>query len=267
MNNLKQMGLATHNMNDQNGVLPCQIGPYPNLNSTYGPTPPGPNGAFTTASFEYWLLPFIEQSAAYNTLPFTNGAQYNSSWWAIYPIKTYVAPDDPRAPANGLVDSGSPRYGSSYAPNEYVFSGGNNSPKPFWSYGASWGVSPTAAIPKSFPDGTSNTIIFSTRYMVCGPTTNQVTYTWGEECQGCGGCSRIGNGAQGTAMGFYSTALPQWKPTPANCQGCLLQGLQSNGIEVCMGDGSTRLVSSGVSANSWLYAVLPNDNMTFDSTW
>ena len=186
-------------------------------------------------------------------------------------LSTPSRPTSPRttlsAPANGLVDSGSPRYGSSYAPNEYVFSGGNNSPEPFWSYGASWGVSPTAAIPKSFPDGTSNTIIFSTRYMVCGPTTNQVTYTWGEECQGCGGCSRIGNGAQGTAMGFYSTALPQWKPTPANCQGCLLQGLQSNGIEVCMGDGSTRLVSSGVSANSWLYAVLPNDNMTFDSTW
>src|ERR1700676_4699697 len=54
-NNLKQMGLACHNANDTMGLLPPQVGWYPNWNS----------GGFGTLFFH--LLPFIEQKNLYQT--------------------------------------------------------------------------------------------------------------------------------------------------------------------------------------------------------
>jgi len=55
-----------------------------------------------------------------------------------------------------------PRYLTSYAANWHSFRGGWNED---WQYGGK------ASIPKSFPDGTSNTIGFFERYAVCGDPT------------------------------------------------------------------------------------------------
>jgi hypothetical protein len=41
----------------------------------------------------------------------------------------------------------------------------------------------------------------------------------------------------------------------------------SGGIMVAMGDGSTRLVSQGVSLNTWLYAVTPANGDVLGSDW
>jgi prepilin-type N-terminal cleavage/methylation domain-containing protein len=74
-NNLKQMGIAVHNIaSTYNGPLPPSYGAFPT------------NGF--VASFFTHLLPYIEQQNMYNGLtqatPITSGA-----------IKTYIAPADP----------------------------------------------------------------------------------------------------------------------------------------------------------------------------
>jgi hypothetical protein len=56
-------------------------------------------------------------------------------------------------------------------------------------------------------------------------------------------------------------------PNVNACDPMLLQSPYSAGLMVGMGDGSVRLVSSGISPYSWNLALNPNDGMTFDSSW
>src|ERR1700758_4134509 len=61
-NNLKQMGLALHNMNDTYGVLPLSEGSYPRA-GTIDPYIGG--NQIWVGTVQYWMLPFIEQDTTY----------------------------------------------------------------------------------------------------------------------------------------------------------------------------------------------------------
>src|SRR5437588_5030419 len=60
-NNLKQLGIATHNCNDTYGRLPPMSGPFMGQNV---PNTPSNNG-----NVFYWLLPFFEQDNLYKAHP------------------------------------------------------------------------------------------------------------------------------------------------------------------------------------------------------
>jgi prepilin-type N-terminal cleavage/methylation domain-containing protein len=254
-NNLKQMALSLHNMNDTYGILPGTVGYYPqttNAGSGQGGTPGNVHGTVF-----YFMLPFIEQNAAYNGPNIVNNGD---SWWCSYGIKTYVSPADPSA-VTGPLDTGSPRYGTSYAPNEWVF-GNSNGP----GNTQIGNTVPTAQIPRTFLDGTSNTIVFAEKYMVCGPASGDVSsFYWGETG---GNCSREGaSGTDGSIPAFYTLALPQSNPSPVNCNPCMLQSLTTGGIQVSLGDGSVRLVNTSVSQTTWQRAITPNDGNPLGSDW
>jgi prepilin-type N-terminal cleavage/methylation domain-containing protein len=271
-NNLKQMGIATHNMNDVNGVLPLPEGSYPSLGAGVGPRTP------MVGTVQYFMLPYIEQDNVYKQM----AINHNDSWWCSYNIKTYVNPGDPSAPANGEPDTGNPRWGTGYAPNEAVFAVGL-AIKPNWRDGLH--AAPVARIPATFQDGTSNTIVFAEKYMVCGPSsTSRAAFYWGETCLDCGSpgtkdgaCNRLGNPpsvgsppmfytSQGANFGFAGVTF-QAKPPPNNCNPCMLQGPWAGSILVGLGDGSVRLVSSGITAKTWTNAVGPQDGNTLGSDW
>jgi len=62
VNNLKNIGLAFHNHNDQIGFLPCGgTNAYPNMG------PPPPTGKAQTGSWAFQILPFIEQGNLYSS--------------------------------------------------------------------------------------------------------------------------------------------------------------------------------------------------------
>jgi prepilin-type N-terminal cleavage/methylation domain-containing protein len=267
-NNLKQMGLAIHNMNDTYKVLPLMVGRFPTyVNVAWNGTP-----GTTDGTVQYFMLPFLEQNAAYVNL----AAAHNDSWWCGYPIRAYVSPADPTVPGNGQPETasgssgtGSPggRFGTSYVPNENVFQGINDN-------NGNFKTQPTASISKSFVDGTSNTIMFSERYMVCGPSNNFAVYYWGETG---GACNRTSNSANGigsiprlnlvTATPATMVALPQFAPLPANCNPCLVQSADPGGLLVGLGDGSVRMVGPGVSQTTWSHAVNPSDGVPLGSDW
>jgi len=243
-NNLKQMSLALHNMNDSNGVLPAMVSNYP----ANGPV---------RGTLQFFLLPFIEQDNAYKYMI----SQHNDSWYCTQGIKTYVAPSDPTN-SNTALDTGSPRFGTSYAPNEWVFGSGNAPPNQQISDTTS-----RAGIPKTFVDGTSNTVVFSEKYAVCGTATNNVaTYYYGETG---GNCVRYGGqGGNGSVPGFYTLTPPQAKPSPfSNCDPCRLQGMSAGGVQVGLGDGSVRNVNTAISATTWANAVQPADGNPLGSDW
>jgi len=268
-NNLKQMGIAIHHMNDVNGVLPLPVGSYPRANAIdpyYNPA------SVWVGTPHYFMLPFIEQDNVYKA----QAALHPDSWWCGYNIKTYISPSDPSAPANGEPDTSSPRFGTSYAANELLFAVGLTVDPGF----RNGNVAPVAKIPASFFDGTSTTIIFAEKYMLCG---NQGTGTvsafyWGETCLNCGAggnyagtCNRQNSnyGSNGSPPLFYNgkTLVPQAKPDWKRCEPCQLQALTPGGCLVCMGDGSVRQVSTGVSQQTWAFAVNPRDGQVLGSDW
>jgi prepilin-type N-terminal cleavage/methylation domain-containing protein len=272
-NNLKQMSLALHNMNDTYGVLPLPEGAYPRAGAGVGPSTPMVGTVF------YFLLPFIEQDNVYKQM----AINHPDSWWCGYYIKTYVGPNDPSSPANGEPDTGNPRWGVSYASNEAVFAFGLTI-KPNFRNGT---TNPVASIPRTFLDGTSNTVVFAEKYMVCGPSsTSHAAFYWGETCIDCGSpgnysgsCNRLGSPPSvGSPPFFYYSStmeptqlgvatVPQSKPSPDNCNPCILQGPNSGGILVGLGDGSVRMVSTSVSQTTWSNAVNPADGQTLGPDW
>jgi prepilin-type N-terminal cleavage/methylation domain-containing protein len=281
-NNLKQMSLALHNMNDTYNALPLPVGSSPRANSidTFFPTPAGQAPPIQVGTLQFFMLPFIEQDNVYKA----QAALHPDSWWCGYGIKTYQSPTDPSAPADGFPDTINPRAGTSYAPNEAVFASGLTI-TPALRNG---NIGPVARIPATFVDGTSNTIVFGEKYMICGPSNNShAAFYWGETCIDCGSpgtyvgaCNRQSNDPTnvGSPPMFYGSTsanatplnqvlVPQAKPSPNACNPCMLQGPNSGGILVGLGDGSVRMVSTGISQTTWALAVTPNDGLTLGSDW
>ena len=150
VNNLKQLGLAIQNYHDVNGAFPPTA-----LNSSAVLTP--------DFSLKGRLLPFMEQTAAYNAL--NQGFLYNAApnfTVRILRVNSFLCPSD------GNVPSGSTTVGSmtgvpgyhSYPNNIGTFArnNGNMYDGPAYEMGANLGGTVTIA---TVTDGTSNTVIFS----------------------------------------------------------------------------------------------------------
>ena len=248
-NNLKQMSLALHSCNDANNQLPPISGYFPG--AAYVAGPPTNFG-----SLHYHILPYIEggnirnntaTSSEFTTLNANTGQNQSDV------MKSYSSPGDPSVPSNLLQPNSNnghgPHASTSYAPNGYVFGYTNGG---------------SAQIPSTFIDGQSNTIVFAEKYATC------LTYQryWAHI------------GAQGSATDYATAAfywgpwtqgqllpLPQFHPGVSACNPNQVQGPYAGGMMVGLGDGSVRLVNSGVSQLTWTYAVIPNDGQVLGSDW
>jgi prepilin-type N-terminal cleavage/methylation domain-containing protein len=240
-NNLKQMSLALHSCNDANGKLPPCANYFPASNAANGNGPPAPIG-----DIHYFILPYMEQGNTYNSI---SVASWNTTGQV---IKNFISPGDPTAPANGLVTTFSTTRGAtSYASNYYVF--GNT-------------AGGSASIPKTFQDGQSNTIVFVERYVTCGG----ISLTWTESGQGAGpNGNRFPPSVwfQQNGSGVDLLTLPQFQPTVAQCDPARAQGPYAGGILVGLGDGSIRLVNSGVGNPTWANALYPADGQPLGADW
>jgi type II secretory pathway pseudopilin PulG len=229
-NNLKQMGLAVHNIaSTYNGQLPPSLGGFP-------------SGSAVTGPFFVHILPYIEQANLYNSITANGTAAAVAS---VIPVKTYVAPADP---TNSTTSAGL----CSYASNENVF-------------GTTAGPSGGAMLPATFLDGTSNTMIVLEHYA----TASGVSTNWGTQAS-TGQNYVFPAGTVTTTAGGISTGTqvgPQINIKPASANILFAQGCSTAACMVGMGDGSVRAVTSGVSSQSWAAASTPQSGDLFDSTW
>jgi prepilin-type N-terminal cleavage/methylation domain-containing protein len=161
-NNIKQISLAVHNFNDAyQGKLPqlTDVG-------TNGPTGLG------MQSFFFNILPYVEQDNVYRLFNKASVSTYyaQTSGAAQTIIPTFLSPADSTA-SNGSVQSvttpagGTGYYATtSYAANGMVF--GSNA----------------GGLPRTFVDGTSNTIMVAEKPQICtAASTGQPTgYTAGQ---------------------------------------------------------------------------------------
>jgi prepilin-type N-terminal cleavage/methylation domain-containing protein len=296
-NNMKQLGIACHAMNDVNKLLPPVaqdqkwggpfVSAYRNSNWTgegsFGSGTPGvvASDGLTTSPWTifFYMLPHIEQAAAFQA-----GAANPWGTLSGQVIKTYLCPSDPSS-SHGL--STAPSYTTyaitNYVANQYVF--GFN-----YNYVDAAGnqqshISPTGAsrIPLSFPDGTSNVIMFSEAYGTCN--TN-ATLAFGWDINLPVFCAPAGKNYPGAAGAYAASAiypacpLFQVQPTLSNCNwssgataGVPIttpgqsQSPHPGGINVTLADASVRFLSGSISATTWSNACDPRDKRALGSDW
>jgi prepilin-type N-terminal cleavage/methylation domain-containing protein len=274
-NNLHQISLATVNCSDTyGGLMPTGMGMYPTHGQTWGGNPEAwrdvPNSGYGSTFFH--ILPFVEQDNLYKQsigggAGWAGGPQTYSCWAGgagtgtgdiiDRPVKTYICPSDP---TNSDGKQGGGSWGTtSYAYNHQLFMTDWDGYRRF---------------PASIPDGTSNTIFFAEKYgQPC--TWDPWQCSWGGNIW-WEWAPRFAHEPTGPNSKF----LPQ--PSPAYCQANMYPtdfdgtkticqqvaiGLHTGGIMVAMGDGSVRLVSTGVSGNTWWYAVTPAGGEVLGNDW
>jgi hypothetical protein len=205
MNNLRQLGIAMHSVHDTYNSFPPTVGEFANK----------------TGSAHFFLLPFIEQGPLFNEAP---AAVWDNEVWS-KPVPIFHDPRDTTAPPGHVFQDWLAT--TSYAANWMVFKDGKG------------GVGIA-----TITDGTSNTVMFATRYQVCGNTPcawgYPSLYTWAP------------------LVGYDNQALFQVSPRPEQCDPTRAQAIGGAMlIEMC--DGSVRTVNPRVSAQTWANVLDPAD--------
>jgi prepilin-type N-terminal cleavage/methylation domain-containing protein len=289
-NNVKQLALGVHNFENTFGYMPTALhwkAPFYN-GSTFTPgsrlrCPNGVNHGTWCSD----ILPFIEQTAAYNTvLP-----QYTSStpntmtaqqiMMSLGSIPTFICPSDPTSGAGGKGQNISAiGFGSAnYYGNAMVMRVNNT----------------FNSLMTSMPDGTSNTIMIGERYQRCNDNGSgtEAYAAWGSTTAFPDGdpfdspvygtvtaksaaVNLRASPPAGTPGYWTQNGLPdlgagsipwQSQPTVNSCLIGLLQSAHSGVMIVGLGDGSTRTVSSSISITTWKNAHIPIDGNILGSDW
>jgi type II secretory pathway pseudopilin PulG len=240
INNLKQIGLACHSINDVYKKLPPAFDTFSNSK--------------VPMSVHVYLLPYIEQDQLYRKI-------INDEKVSDAKVIAFIAPDDPSSDKKELAGV------QNLAANLRVFADRGFQTK----YDADMPAlekteAGTASIPRSFLDGTSNTIAFTTKYGFCGedggsrygsaPNTKTAAF-FGQ------------NHAQVKAHPSDKTATFQLRPEGKDCctSPLMAQSFTKAGIPLGLFDGSVRTVSSALTPETWNAAVQPNDGVQLGADW
>lgn len=273
-NNLKQIALATHSLNDTHKKLPPVLGAFP-------------TGTANKGTVFYYLLPYIEQDNLYRSststaFPQSSGNLVAGTTERAYGtvIQTFLCPSDPSAPlGHSRRVGGTLQATNNYAANPLVFNTPSLPPTlrvlfdPKAPGFANWvplKLSDVASsIPKTFLDGTSNTILFAEHYQVC----NGNWFYWGVVSLGkpvnAPGPDKpplFGIVAATSALQAFQLQPMPTGGTPA-CNFRLANTPHAGGMQLALGDASVRSVSGNVSRATFALACDPKDGQVLPSDW
>ncbi|AWM40599.1 putative major pilin subunit [Gemmata obscuriglobus] len=253
-NNLKQMGLAMHNLAGVQNDQFC---------SGWGGTRATTTTADPVRPWTWHILPYIEQE--------------NISKAASPPlttvIKTFNAPND------ASFVSGQPL--TSYAGNALVLGIASPTASTFPALGTT-GVTAKLVNLNSITDGTSNTLLFAERYATTTLPTTASTVIYAGVADASAQVAIEYIAAQHPWYGtrpshvlfapkyFATPAAPypfQSKPANNAASDLVPHGMSSGTMSVAMCDGSVRGVSASVINSTWILVCDPSDNFPIPSNW
>jgi prepilin-type N-terminal cleavage/methylation domain-containing protein len=266
--NLKQLGIAVHNIYDVNNMLPPANGYYP---------PYGKGSAFGVAPVTVWILPYVEQEALWELIVANGGVNnntiqfsYNGMTPNIPPV--YICPSDtsrPMATQYATVNNWSPTsteasFGT-YSTNGQVFGSVTTTVTGGVPTCSNWDWQGFTSF-EMITDGTSNTIFWTEKLAVCnGPLTGLGGSRWPAE----------GDGEWMSVVGYIEAPVSILSPqieasfnvtTLTQCERGQPSTMHTT-LQVGLGDGSVRSISSGVSQLTLNLAFVPNDGVVFPPDW
>jgi prepilin-type N-terminal cleavage/methylation domain-containing protein len=261
LNNLKQLGLAVHHCNDAYQRLPPV---YHSGNPSSWHTP-GTFQGFATVFF--YLLPFLEADPLYQSG--SQGTDLATPVGGNPPpytqvVKTFVDPLDPSVPDGVTTASGGTRLGvANYAANFQAFGDPRTG-----SYDGD------ARIPATFPDGTSTTLLFCTKYGHCG-SGNGSAWAGNPEDRPRGAAYFLGVFALPSAAVYWDEppqvgAVPSLVFSDTHPNGCDFRrphALTSAGALVGLADGSARGIHPAISQPTWWAACTPSGGDLLGPDW
>ena len=211
------------------------------------------------------LLPYLEQESLYQNAvawskQYTPGPDNAPTWGDNNDvhrgviIPSFVCPSDPSV-------ARFPFGPGNYAANFQIFSLGAADPQQMQG---------TASLPKSIPDGMSNTILFAEKYVACGHGWSSTGANYAD-----GGSYWAVGPYNGENMAIFAAAVTgseslfQTAPAPWDtaCNNFLAQTPHPGGMMVAMADGSVRSLSPSMSGATWWAACTPNDGDALGDDW
>lgn len=303
-NNMRQLGIALNLIESAHKKLPQAAGYWPmesgplNYQSPgwYVPTPiksrqlappyewsvlkNTPPAVFSTAL--YFLLPYLEEEALYMD-PYWNQGTTQALQFGVKAAapKVLLCPSDPSSDFTGLIDAGGPLGVANYAMNIQTLGHiclTTGIPPATGGLYPQYGSSRKRRISKDFSDGTSKTIVFSERYVVC--PTDDSTYgrnAWlGTVLNGVDntppsnkydpffGITSMQGPQESWGTGKFWILLPQDSPSTltglGSCDALYLQSGHPGLVLATMVDGSVRAINVNLSPNTWKYLLVANDH-------
>jgi prepilin-type N-terminal cleavage/methylation domain-containing protein/prepilin-type processing-associated H-X9-DG protein len=257
-NNLHQMVLATHMMNDQYGKMPPADHRYLTREQDWSNPWDNPH---------FYMLPFIEQDNLFKAMYGTdNGPADYYPWhnWTgpPYPVaaaftnvKTFVCPSDPSIQSDGEIALLGTWCGTTYAYNAQVFgqTDQNGNLTDWWA---------ANKIPSAIPDGTSNTIMYAEKYGRCG-YAGSIWARWDMDQWQPGFSISWAAYMVGPASKFV--VQPLWKTNA--CDPTIASSPHSSGMNVGLCDGSVKFLQQAISGNTWWAACTPSSGDRLGPDW
>ncbi|MCI0685138.1 MAG: DUF1559 domain-containing protein [Gemmataceae bacterium] len=248
-NNLKQIGLGSHNYNDVHKSLP-----YNGFRGNGGILTWGNPAVKDSGSCLYQILPYVEQDALYKR---GNGTQQgNPAWSHLVPVSVYLCPGRNRGLGVATnLNTTAPGPFNDYAINARINNPGNNDGNR---------VNNRVAV-QHIRDGSMNTIMFGHAYLRTTVYASKNGNGWKESIWGggWGGTGRSSRRASDASTSGVPTAL---LPTrhflqdhPTVVQSNRWGSPWAQGALFVLGDGHVQMISYSVSPTTFERLILPAD--------
>jgi hypothetical protein len=232
------------------------------------------------------MLPYMEEEALYNDPFWGQSPDLGTTQVKQFNVKAaaptvLLCPSDPSSDFTGLIDAGGPLGVANYSINIQALGHvwlTTGMPPDLTTMYPQYGSSRKRKIGKDFSDGTSKTIVFSERYVVC-PTTDS-TYgrnAWlGTVLNGITdsppsnrydpffGITSLNGPKETWGTGQFTVLLPQDSPSiltgTGSCDSLYLQSGHPGIVLATMVDGSVRPINVNLSPLTWKYLLVANDH-------
>lgn len=275
-NNLRQMCLGAISAHDNQKRLPPAYGMYAGkpVNNGSLPAVVGTQQAPFHASFFYHLLPFIEQTGTYQRTP--PYFDYTNNTYTIpvpipplnevenagqFKVQPYICPSDSTGESTGI------------QPAMPIPSGSNNPNVPWGTNGYAvnylvFGLILAPRLPESIPDGTSTTVFLTEKAPLCSFLTSTPPMGGGNLWAAAPFFSSTPSPMYnyGGVIGYFRNSASQnyrldkfqAQPTSGQCDPFLASTPHSGGINVAMGDGAVKFVSTSLEPATWRAVLTPS---------